>query len=429
MTLSSPTGKVHAKTYFIGLVIWLLAGGFFLYEFFIRAFMGSVADPLQSALSLSPEAFGLIASAYYLAYSPMQIPVGILMDRFGVRILLTCGALLCALGTLLFSEAHTFHEAWIARFLMGLGSSVGFISLLTISMSWFPQRFSGFFAGMTQVLGTIGPILSGAPLAYWLLVTDNNWRLILQYVGGIGILLTLLLLFIVRNKPEASLANSLEAPAKTALMQKIKMLLKRKEARRVAFYAFCIYGAVPLIGESFGAPYLEAHGFSLTQATAMVASLWLGLGIGSPLAGLLSDAIGRRKIILTICALLGFISVYLFATSTSHSMSYFSTLLFLVGFATGGQTLSFALMAENVPRTIKATAMGFNNFAVMLGGMFSQLVAGIILNHFWTGSMQNITALPVYAYQTALLLGCGFFALAFLSCFLLKETYARHVYL
>src|SRR4051812_15982795 len=93
-----------------GSIIWLLAGLFFLYEFFIRAFMGSVASPLQTALMLSPAQFSMIASAYYFAYSPMQIPVGLLMDRFGARALLSVGALLCAIGTLIFSYTHHFES-------------------------------------------------------------------------------------------------------------------------------------------------------------------------------------------------------------------------------------------------------------------------------------------------------------------------------
>ncbi len=414
--------KATYKTYLLGIMIWFLAGLFFLYEFFIRAFMGSVADPLQTALNLTPEAFGLIAAAYYLAYSPMQIPVGILMDRFGARILLSCGALFCALGALLFSQAHSFHEAWGGRFLMGLGSSVGFISLLTVALNWFPRRFFGFFAGMAEILGMIGPILSGAPLAYWLLMTNNNWRLIMEYVGVIGIFLTILIIFIVRNQPKYKI-QTIETHSNLSLMQKLKLLAKTKGARRVAIYAFLIYAAIPLIGESWGTPYLQAHGFTLTQATAMIASLWLGMGIGSPLVGIISDIIRKRKIILILCALLGIASSFLFATIESQNITLFTILLFLVGCAAGGQTLSFAAMAESVPDAIKGTAMGFNNFAVMLGGMLSQMIAGQILNRFWHGGNQNITNISIHGYQIALLLGTGCFVLAFLISLLLKETF------
>lgn len=425
MTLTSHSSKVQMKTYLLGLIIWFLAGCFFLYEFFIRAFMGSVADPLQASLALSPQAFGLIASAYYMAYSPMQIPVGILMDRFGARILLTCGALLCAIGTLFFSQAHTFHEAWGARFLMGLGSSVAFLSLLIVSLNWFPRRFFGFFAGMAEILGMIGPILSGAPLAYWLLATGNNWRLILEYVGFIGIVLTVLLAFIVRNKPK-NVVQTVEAKSNLSLWQKLKMLVKFKGARRVALYAFFIYAAIPLIGESWGAPYLQARGFSLTEATTIIASLWLGMGLGSPVVGLISDMLRRRKMILGLCALLGAVMTLLIAVTNAHSAAFFSIVLFLIGVAAGGQTLCFASMAESVPESVKGTAMGFNNFAVMLGGMFSQMLGGAILNHFWSGGVENITALPVHGYQIALFMGCLFFLVAFIVCFLLKETFGQN---
>ncbi len=424
--MTPPPAKTNHNTYLLGSFIWFLAGLFFLYEFFIRAFMGSVADPLQASLNLTPAAFGLIASAYYMAYSPMQIPVGILMDRFGARVLLSCGALLCAVGTLLFAQAHSFHEAWGARFLMGLGSSVGFISLLTVSLNWFPRRFFGFFAGMAEILGMIGPILSGAPLAYCLIATNNNWRMILEYVGVIGIFLTLLLVFIVRNQPK-NVIHTVETQSKLSLMQKLKLLAKIKSARRVALYAFFIYAAIPLIGESWGTPYLQARGFSLTEATGIIASLWLGMGLGSPAVGLISDILRRRTLILGLCGALGIITSFLFATTHTHSVVYLTALLFLIGVAAGGQTLSFAAMAESVPNSVKGTAMGFNNFAVMLGGMLSQILAGSILNHFWNGLSQNITALPIYGYQIALLLGTLCFALSLLMCFFLKETFSSHV--
>jgi len=412
----------------LGSVIWFLAGCFFLYEFFIRAFMGSVADPLQASLNLTPEAFGLIASAYYMAYAPMQIPVGLLMDRFGTRTLLGCGALLCAIGTLLFSHAHGFSGAWGARFVMGLGSSVGFISLLTVSLNWFPRRFFGFFAGMAEILGMIGPILSGAPLAYWLLATNNDWRLILEYVGVIGLVLTILLVFIVRNRPKNAILTA-EAKSDLSLIKKLKTLFACKGARRVALYAFFIYAAIPLIGEVWGTPYLQARGFSLTEATAMIASLWLGMGLGSPVVGLISDLLRRRKLILGLCGVLGLISSILFTYTNSHQAIYFSTLLFLIGVSAGGQTLSFAAMAEQVPEHIKGTAMGLNNFAVMLGGMLSQMFAGFIIGRFWNIDTKNITSVPVHAFQLALLIASGCFVLSILACFFIKESrnlYGQH---
>jgi MFS family permease len=413
------------NTYSKGAFIWLLAGLFFLYEFFIRAFMGSVAAPLQTALMLSPVQFSMIASAYYFAYSPMQIPVGLLMDRFGSRVLLSCGALFCAVGTLIFSHTHTFEHAWLARFLMGMGSSVGFISLLTLAVNWFPQRFFGFFAGMTQILGMLGPILSGAPLALWLVATNNDWRHILFDVALIGLCLTVLLALIVRNRPGEAEAAFVKKRSTLTLWQRLKLLMQIKAVRKIALYAFFIYGPIPLLGETWGTPYLQSRGFSLTEATSIIAFLWLGLGFGSPIVGLISDVLARRKLMLSLCGLLGLVITVLFILLNSHSVLPYMLLLFFIGVAAGGQTLSFAILAESVPDNMKATAMGFNNMAVMLGGIFSQTIAGLILNHFWQGHDTSVIMLPLAGYQWCLSLVLGFFALSFIMSLLLQETHAK----
>lgn len=410
--------------YLKGSVIWLLAGLFFLYEFFIRAFMGSVATPLQASLMLSPAEFSMIASAYYFAYSPMQIPVGLLMDRFGTRVLLTFGSALCALGCLMFSFSHSFSNAWLARFLMGMGSSVGFVSLLTVAINWFPQRFFGFFAGMTQILGMLGPILSGAPLAFWLTCTHNDWRNILFDVALIGFTLTILLALIVRTHPchqKATEAPSLRLP----LWQRLKALIKIKAVHKIALYALFIYGPIPLLGETWGTPYLQSRGFSLTQATSMIAFLWLGLGFGSPLIGFISDVLARRKIVLSFCGLLGLFITLCFILLNTHSLWPYMLLLFLIGAAAAGQTLSFAILAESVPAMMRSTAMGFNNMAVMLGGLLSQCFAGVILNYFWSGNNESIIMLPLRSYQWCLSLLLCFFLGAFVFSLFLKETYAR----
>ena len=418
--------ELKSKQYITGLFIWGLAGIFFLYEFFIRAFMGSVADPLQQSLLLSPAQFSLIASAYYLAYSPMQIPIGILMDRYGTRVLISCGCLICGIGALCFGHSHDFHQAWTSRFLMGLGSSVGFISILTIASNWFPRRYFGFFAGMTEILGMIGPILSGAPLAYWLLKTQNDWRHIMIVVGIIGFFLTVILAIFIRNKPKTQSIRRSNEKTSESIFGKLKMLLKMKQVRLIVLYSIFIYGGVPLLGESWGVPFLQARGFGLTEATGIIASLWLGLGIGSPIVGLLSDTIRRRKSVLIACALAGFIFSFSFIFISTEKAILYSIILFLIGFATGGQTLSFAILAENAPENIRGTAMGLNNMAVMLGGMLSQIFAGWILNSYWHSQNQAISSLSITGYQFAIGLSALFFAIAIFFGFTLKETYAEN---
>ena len=115
--------------YFRGLIIWMIAAFFFLYEFFLRTFVGSVAHQIIPQLHLTVEKFALIGSAYYIAYGVMQIPVGILVDKFGVKRVMLFATLMCVFATFLFSHATDFAFAFVSRFLMGFGSSFAFVCL------------------------------------------------------------------------------------------------------------------------------------------------------------------------------------------------------------------------------------------------------------------------------------------------------------
>lgn len=404
------------KIILLGIVIWSLAGLFFLYEFFIRASTGVLSGLLQHDLRVNAEEYSVVAAAYYLAYSAMQVPVGVLMDRFGVRVLLSIGALCCAFGCYLFSTATGMNMAWLGRFLMGLGSSVGFISLLTIALNWFPQRIFGFFAGMTQILGFIGPVLSGAPLAWMLERTHNDWRMIFAYVAYFGIALAIVLAFGVRSRNTPKMKGT----AVPFLSHQIKQLSKRPQVLWIMGYAFFIYPAISLVGELWGVSYLKVRGFGSIEANTMIAALWLGLGLGSPLVGMLSDLLRRRRSVLLWCGLLGLAVSILFVWLPTQTAWIYDIILFLLGLAVGGQTLSFAILSENVPGSIKSTAMGCNNMAVMFGGMVIQVLAGHVLE---STSIQGQYSLLNYQYTLSIM--SAFFVMALLFGLGIKESHAK----
>jgi Sugar phosphate permease len=186
-------GKENASFSLLGLIIWLLASFFFLYEFFLRTFVGTIANQIMHDLALSPEMFALLGSAYYFAYALMQVPVGILTDKFGVRRILIFAILVCVISAFLFANAASFSQAFISRMMMGFGSSFAFVCLLVIAATWFPRKYFGFFVGASQFIGTMGPLLAAGPLAAVLVKSNGDWRTLLADIGIIGGILALLI--------------------------------------------------------------------------------------------------------------------------------------------------------------------------------------------------------------------------------------------
>lgn len=364
-----------------GLLIWGLASVFFLYEFFSRTFIGTLASSIMKELSLTPLELSVIGAAYYLAYAGMQIPVGIIIDKFGVRKPLSLAVIICACGLLLFSFASGFDSLCIARLLMGLGSAFAFVSLLVLALNWFPKKNFGFFSGATQILGAIGPILSGAPLVAMLNATNNDWREVLYYIVLFGFLLAILIIVFVKDYPKQT--HKIQRPKerkKTATLRNLKELFQSKRVLWIAGYAFSIFAAISVMGAIWGVYYLETHGIHRDIAAPVTSMIWLGLAIGSPLIGYISDKLQQRRIPLIFCAFFGFLVTLTLVLYTGSSVLVFGILYFCLGFSGAGQTLSFVCISENVEKNQLATALGLNNTAVMFGGAVVPPLVGLMIH-------------------------------------------------
>lgn len=418
--------KEYSKITILGCIVWMIGAIFFLYEFFLRASIAPMTHMLEHDLGTTAGGIALISSGYYLSYSIMQIPVGILIDKMGVRKILFSGALFCAFGTFLFSFSVDAYTAYAGRFLMGLGSAVGFVALLSICLQWFPRRWFGLLSGMTQVLGACGPIIAGAPLALWLIYTHDNWREIMGVVAAIGIALAIAAFLFIRNRPLTISKGATKHRQKISLKQKLKLIFKIKQPRWIAAYAFFIYPTAPLVGALWGVSLLQKYGFSLTDATLINSMLWIGMAVASPIVGGLSDGFSRRKPFLIFYGLVGIASILLtLYLPVQHTWVYI-VLFFVMGVSTGGQTLAFAVMSENVPRAIQSTSMGFCNMAVMLGATVIQAISGYIFSHIGSHSKLHDSTMSLHAYQMAIGVQVIFLVVAcLLAIFMIKETYAN----
>lgn len=408
----------------LALIIWGLASVFYLYEFFLRTFIGSVAHQVIPDLKLNAETFSIIGSAYYIAYGIMQVPVGVLADRFGVKIIMIFATITCALATFLFAHSHSFITALLSRLMMGFGSSFAFVCLLVIAVTWLPKKYFGFFSGASQLIGTMGPLLAGGPLIALMASTHENWRTTLSEIGAFGVILAVLILLLVKSKPRDSQQSLIFLTTGEPLKIRLLKLIKNNQAWKIAFYSATTYISMSLLGAIWGTEYLQVEGLSQGAAASVISISWLGYAIGCPMLGAISDIAKRRKPTLIFCATIGLISTtaIVFAHLYQDFWGY-SALFFLLGFAAAGQNVGFATISEHSDVSTRASALGLNN------GVITSLAA----------FMPPITSFFIYlsAGSNAQALKPGNFTLAFsimpilyiialiLSIFYIKETFCK----
>ncbi len=408
----------------VGIFIWAIAAGFFLYEFFLRTFFGSLEPQIIKSLQLNAATFSLLGSCYYLTYGLMQIPVGIIVDRFGVKATTVFAASVCGLSALLFAAAQNFAMGLAARLLMGFGSSFAFIILLVIARDWFPRKNFGLFAGLSQFIGTLGPILAGGPLVLMITKEHIDWRVIISALGFVGFGIAVLGLLFVRGRKSDNPEEIRFLLPKMQVGTQVKALLKNRQAWFVALYSALIYTSIATLGAIWGTRVLIAKGLTQETAGDAVSILWIGYAVGCPLAGFLSDSLRRRKAVLIGMAVLAFGSTASLRFFESGDLLLFGTIFFVIGFAGGAQNVGFATIVEKVTDRLSATSMGLNNGLMLLFDTVNPVIFGLLVTMTLQNKDSDDFKAENFDWALTYIPGLCLVAVA-VSVFLIRETYCK----
>ena len=392
---------ISRKQILIGSFICLMGGLFYCYEFVLRIIPGALQSELSEAFgNISAATFGQLAALYYFAYSPMQLPVGMLMDRFGPRRLLSFACLCCTFGSLLFSYSGSLGLAGIGRFLVGFGSSFAFVGVLSLAVQWLPRRYFSLVTGLVTTLGMLGIVYGEVKITQ--LVGTLGLPHVLGMMVVIGAGLTVLILLVVRDGPGGSHAKTISP--KLFFKNVVRVLLS-PQVWLIGLVGACLYTSLSVFGELWGKSYLEqAHHLTKIQAAQTISMVFLGWAIGAPLAGYWSDRTGRRVFPLVVGAIFSLISISLVLYATDLSFYALNVLLLVYGIASGTEIIVFIMAKENSGvDELSGTVFAAANMIVTLGGVIFQPLVGILLDTFGRGTLVN--GEHVYAvvdYQLAL---------------------------
>lgn len=410
---------------------------FYIYEFFIRVIPSVITNELMHEFSLNASMLGFISSLFYYAYTAMQIPSGLMCDRFGPKRLLIVGLFGCGLATIFFGSTHSAASISVARFISGAMSAFAFICPLVLTSNWFPSQYFALIAGIIQTMGCLGAIFGGGPLA--VLVNQYGWRTTLSYAGLIGIALSCLVLFFLKNKPKdeetqlwlkACHAHTLGDDHRiTNEWQRLCKIITKKQNWIIGMIGFCCWGPIAVFAELWGVQSIT-HMYQLSNQSAATHLLWVWVSIGimSPIIGWWSDYIKSRRIPLILCFSLGIVATVILNVSHHLSSLFFDFTLFLLGSSAAAQPVTFGLIKDQNPASVAGTAISFNNMLVIFGGVVLQPLFGWILDVFWTGQQASngvrlYTAIEYHDAMWILPL-CSVVGLL-ASLFLLQETHCK----
>ncbi len=403
--------------------------------FFHRMAPAVVSAELMSTFNTTGAALGSLAAMYYYIYTAMQLPAGVLADTVGTRVVVSIGNLVAGIGSILFGLAPTLAAASSGRFLVGLGVSVIFVGLMKSNTVWFRDRIYGRISGITMLLGNLGSVLAAGPLA-WLL-GFHSWRAIFVGIGIASIVLSLLSLLIVRNRPQdAGFPSLREMEGKSAhaarerhWLQDLHHVVTTRRVWPGFFVNFGMAGSLFAFAGLWGVPFLRDV-FALTrdQAAQYTTLTLLAMAVGSLLLGSISDHLGRRKVVL-LASTAAYLSVWLLLGWLPWQPGGGAMLLFaLLGLAGSGFVLTYPCAKEVCAPSLSGMAISLVNTGLFLGAALMQPLFGWVLDLGWSGALQD--GLRHYAlvdYRHGFLLMVGFAVVALLGATCITETRCHNI--
>lgn len=397
-----------------------LAVAAYLLSFFHRVAPAAIAGDLQASFGISAAQLGNLAATYFYVYTVMQIPTGVMADTLGPRRLLFWGGLTAGAGSLLFAAAEGFGLSMAGRTLVGLGVSVTFIAMLKIiAVGYSPGRFASL-VGVTMFLGNVGSVLAGAPLAW--ASSMAGWRSVFVAVGLISILLGIAARFGVAELPTTRVDR-------TAWLRGLGTVLSNRSTWPGLFANTGLAGAMFAFAGLWAVPYFtQVQGMTRAVASNHVSVYFLGFALGCLMWGSLSDRIGWRKPIMLLASSVQVVGwgVWIGAGLLPLTATY--GLCGIMGVATAGFTLTWAVAKEVNPPLLSGMATSVVNVGVFLGAAILQPLTGWVIERTWDGRIED--GVRIYAaadFRNGLLL-IGAFALGgWIALWFQRETRCQNV--
>jgi MFS family permease len=412
----------EASVAWVAFLMCVLGAVFYCYEYYLRVAPSVIQPQLMQTFNVSQSGLGVLISYYYLAYVPLQIPVGLMMDFWGPRRVLTMACLMCAIGTYIFAGTDLIWAAKIGRFMVGFGSAFAYIGVLKIANIWLPRKYFAMMAGLCTALGMFGAMSGGILMSKFVDIT--GWQQTLYSSAFVGLILAIILWVIIRDKSDREFISLGRASHQGISVWKELLEVVRSKQLWINGMIGCLtFLPLTAFAEFWSVSYLENIGLSKDYAAIGSSLVFLGFALGGPIWGRTSDLIKSRRTPLLLGSISSAFVACILLTMPAKSVFLLFTVLFLLGFLASAQVLVFAVGEDSCRPGMSATTVSFTNFIVMLGGFVLQPLVGIFLDFIRVYNSQGSLWPSLFDFKLALLILPIGLLLASGLCLFLKESY------
>ena len=393
-----PTSPKNSRA--IAWTVWVIASIFYAYQYILRVMPNVMLNDIMEQFNIGPAAFGQFSGMYYIGYSLMHLPIGIMLDRYGPRKIMTGCILLTVAGLM----PLIFAEHWIypiaGRFLIGLGSSAAILGVfkiirMTFSEGQFPRMLS-----LSVTIGLIGAIYGGGPMSF--MRDALGYQAVVQIFALMGVLLAALTYWVVPDD---------KSPSQTTVISDIKEVLGNKRVIFTCIFAGMMVGPLEGFADVWGTIYLkEGYGFDGAIAASLPSMIFIGMCFGAPLLNLIADKSGNylATIIGTgvTMATVFFLMLFFQLTPSALTVGFI-----LIGVCSAYQILAIYKASTYVREQVAGLTTAVANMIIMIFGYLFHGIIGGVVNAMGNTALSQSLVYGLMVIPIALCLGAAGFAL------------------
>ena len=408
--------------------MWLLWGvGVAAYVLSVtnRTSLASVGVDAAVRFDADASTLSMFAVIQLAVYGLMQIPAGLLLDRYGARPIIAIGMVLMAAGQLVMAFAPNVGIAIVARMLLGAGDAAVFPSVLRVIATWFPDQKAPVMVQLTGVTGQAGQLLALLPLAALLHAT--SWSVAFGSLAGLCVLFAVLTYAVIRNRPPGRDAD-VSVDTSTGVIRAVTSSADLREGFRESWahpatrLAFWSHFTTPFSGTAFvmlwGFPFLTVGEGLSTSLASLVITVFVVFGmLSGPIIGALSSRHPmRRSHMLVLPTIAIQVVAWLAVIAWPESAPLWLLFVLACALATGGPA---SMIAFDHARTFNpshrlSTATGIVNGGGFLAGLIAIFLIGLAMDLQGAGTPETysleafrvafLTQIPLWALGTAFII-------------------------
>ena len=361
-------------------IMWGIVSIFYAYQYILRVVPSVMMDDVAGQFHMDATLYGQFSGIYYVGYSLMHLPLGLMLDRIGPRIILPIFIILTAIGLAPLIYTDFWLYPILGRAMTGIGSSAAILGIFKVVQISFKENQFTRMVGLSLTVGLLGAIYGGGPVSY--LRTTFGFQAVVESLILMGFALAIATYFLIpKHRPSTN---------KSGILKDLKILLTNKYVLLICLFSGLMVGPLEGFADVWGSEFLKKiQGFDNIVASSLPSFIFMGVCCGGPILSFFATKLKNEFKVIVIAGMVMTFS-FLLLLLTPLTPTVVSIIFFLLGIACAYQVLALYKSSTFVPaRMMSLTTACVNMIVMMFGYLFHTAIGKIVTSFHATGSTES----------------------------------------